>query len=68
MKKKCSQCHQWKDVSEFYHDRSKKDGLKTYCMACEKLYKEEAQSRRAADELAKKRSIHHGQLPLDEDC
>jgi hypothetical protein len=40
--KKCSgPCQEEKDRSEFYKDKSRKDGLGSKCKSCEKLYKEQ---------------------------
>jgi ribosomal protein L11 methylase PrmA len=36
--KKCSKCGEWKQISEFYKDRSKKDGLDYQCKNCKKEY------------------------------
>ena len=32
--KKCRKCKRWKTESEFYKDRSRKDGLQITCKAC----------------------------------
>ena len=32
--KQCNICKQWKDESEFWHDRTKKDGYATSCILC----------------------------------
>lgn len=38
--KRCSKCGIEKAASEFYKNKSRKDGLCSRCKACEKLYKE----------------------------
>ncbi len=38
--KQCSKCKQSKSSSEFYIDRSKKDGLTSYCKLCQKKYQQ----------------------------
>lgn len=35
--KRCTKCCEWKDESEFYKDKSKKDGLTCRCKDCQKL-------------------------------
>lgn len=32
--KQCNTCKQWKDESEFWHDKTKKDGYATSCILC----------------------------------
>ncbi|MBN1429037.1 MAG: HNH endonuclease [Anaerolineae bacterium] len=39
MPKRCTRCHEWKDDSDFYKDKSKRDGLKSHCKACHETYK-----------------------------
>lgn len=34
MKKRCNKCWQTKDLTDFYRDRSKKDGRHTICKVC----------------------------------
>ncbi len=38
MSKKCPKCEETKDNSEFYKDKSRMDGLTTYCKECENDY------------------------------
>lgn len=33
--KKCNRCHKTKELTEFYHDRSRSDGLSSKCKKCE---------------------------------
>ncbi|MHC4665002.1 MAG: hypothetical protein ACYS9T_03465 [Planctomycetota bacterium] len=33
--KRCSRCHKTKELTEFYHDRSRNDGLSSKCKKCE---------------------------------
>tara|TARA_Y100000310_G_C20431111_1_gene691504 strand:+ start:365 stop:826 length:462 start_codon:yes stop_codon:yes gene_type:complete len=44
MKKQCNKCKKNKDISKFYKDSTKKDGLRTTCNVCksyvDKLYRE----------------------------
>lgn len=35
--KRCSKCGEWKDRSEFYKKKSKKDGLQNWCKACQRV-------------------------------
>ncbi len=37
----CSKCHEVKSVSEFYKDKSQKDGVKTMCKDCKKQYQKQ---------------------------
>lgn len=62
MKKRCTKCHRWQDVSNFYHDRSKNDGLKTYCIACEQAYKAEVKAKNEAARLLENKQRYHGDL------
>lgn len=39
--KKCSKCHQYKNISEFHKHNRKKDGLQNSCKECMKLIKKE---------------------------
>lgn len=36
--KRCAKCQQSKSTSEFYKDKTRKDGLHCYCKTCEKIY------------------------------
>ena len=36
--KQCSRCKEVKDASLFYKNRKSKDGLKSYCKECSKIY------------------------------
>ena len=38
--KRCTKCGEIKEFTEFYQDKSKKDGLKTNCKACNKQYQQ----------------------------
>lgn len=35
--KQCTKCHHQKDLSSFYKDRQKADGLSSHCKACSRL-------------------------------
>ena len=37
--KRCSKCKKWKDESEFFKNRARKDGLKSRCKDCDKAYR-----------------------------
>lgn len=39
--KRCTRCKEFKQRSEFYKNRSQKDGLQTYCKSCNKAQIEE---------------------------
>lgn len=39
--KRCSKCHQDKDITEFTKLRSTKDGLEYHCISCNKKYRQE---------------------------
>jgi hypothetical protein len=52
-KKKCSRCEKegrdpMRPVSEFEPNRSKRDGLQTYCRSCNRVYEREYREKRAA--------------------
>lgn len=49
MKKRCSRCKEWKDVSEFGKDKSSKDGLYRRCRPCVNAYSKEKKSRLVID-------------------
>ena len=36
--KQCLKCNKIKPISEYYRDKTKKDGYKNHCKACDKLY------------------------------
>jgi hypothetical protein len=38
--KKCSKCHETKDVCEFTKDKNKVDGLFLYCKTCKRWQKQ----------------------------
>jgi len=44
--KTCNKCHRSRDISFFYHDRHKKDGLHGSCKACENTRKKMSRDRR----------------------
>lgn len=52
--KKCSKCGEWKLVSEFYNDKSCKDGLRRQCKECIKKYYNENK-----DHYANYRKTHY---------
>jgi 5-methylcytosine-specific restriction endonuclease McrA len=64
MPKRCTRCHNWKDDSEFYKDKSKRDGLKSRCKSCHEAYKREyratpgAQARRRRLSYLRKHDVH----------
>lgn len=37
MKKTCAKCGETKDLTDFYKDSSRKDGIHPYCKVCKKL-------------------------------
>ena len=41
MCKQCSKCEEVKELSEFYKDKDKQDGLTTQCKSCKKIYLKE---------------------------
>ena len=41
MTKVCTKCHREIDVTEFYKDKNKKDGLSCYCKDCQKQYRKD---------------------------
>lgn len=43
--KTCSKCKETKPMSEFYKDRSKKDGLRSWCKSCFKRYRKSEKSK-----------------------
>ena len=43
----CNTCKQWKDESEFFKDKYKKDGLKTKCKQCVLLYQQTSPKNKA---------------------
>ena len=55
MAKRCTRCNQWKDASEFYKDRSKRDGLKSHCKTCHEAYKRGYRATPAARLLQERR-------------
>ncbi len=42
MTKHCCRCEQHKPATDFNRDKRRKDGLRSYCRACEKAGKESA--------------------------
>jgi hypothetical protein len=38
-KKRCSRCHEWKDLSEFAKCKTNKDELQSHCKQCNKAYR-----------------------------
>ena len=46
MLKICTKCQKKFDLSEFYKDKSKKDGLSCWCKSCQKCYNEQNKEKR----------------------
>jgi 5-methylcytosine-specific restriction endonuclease McrA len=64
MGKRCTRCLQWKPRSEFYRDGTKRDGLKSQCKECGKLYKREYRARLRTLALVRlKRTYKQAWLP-----
>ena len=38
MLRKCTKCLEFKDISEFHKNNSRKDGLSTWCKTCQSAY------------------------------
>lgn len=57
MSKRCTRCHQWKDHSKFYKDKSKLDGLKSHCKDCHEAYKRDYRARPGARALRRRLTI-----------
>lgn len=56
MSKRCPRCKKAKSEDQFYKNRSKKDGLRTYCIECEKpLIKEYQKNNREKIKKYKKK-------------
>lgn len=54
MPKRCTRCHEWKDDSEFYKDKSKLDGLKSHCKPCHEAYKRGYRAKPGAQALRRR--------------
>lgn len=48
MEKHCPKCERTKSLSEFYRNKSRKDGLSSYCKDCEREYKSSPHMRAVA--------------------
>ena len=49
-KKICAKCKEEKDISEFHHNKSRKDGLQSYCISCRSHKSEEVREQEAERE------------------
>lgn len=49
--KECSRCHRILPKSSFYKDKSKKDGLSSYCIQCKKKHNQEYRKQRLENNL-----------------
>ncbi|MBN1311548.1 MAG: HNH endonuclease [Anaerolineae bacterium] len=56
MPKRCTRCYEWKDDTEFYKDKSKRDGLRSHCKSCHEAYKREYRARPVARALKRRRT------------
>jgi 5-methylcytosine-specific restriction endonuclease McrA len=55
MAKRCTRCNQWRDSSDFYKDKSKRDGLKSHCKTCHEAYKRGYRATPAAKQVKQRR-------------
>jgi len=39
--KQCNKCKEFKELTEFYKDKSRKDGLQCYCNSCKRICQKE---------------------------
>lgn len=66
--KRCTKCEKIKSESEFYNDRSRKDGLQSYCKDCSaemcKTYRES--NRENVNKYAREFRYKHGSKPMSE--
>jgi hypothetical protein len=61
--KRCTKCKRWKKESEFRKDRTRKDGLRIYCKACDsasarKRYQKNGKSRKAVRDYLRYEERH----------
>ena len=49
--KECPRCHQILPESSFHKDKSKKDGLRSYCIQCQREYNREYKKERLENNL-----------------
>lgn len=59
--KKCGKCKEVKPRSEFALNRSKKDGLQSYCKTCKKEYDHDEYQRNAKTQVDNNRERRHRQ-------
>jgi hypothetical protein len=59
IKKRCLQCKESKDESEFYRDKNRSDGRYPYCITCQKIRKKQyyAENRKSCIEKTRKWSL-----------
>jgi hypothetical protein len=58
--KRCTKCKSWKEESEFYKNRARKDGLTIYCKGCVAAYhrKRRSKNRKAVREYVRYEDRH----------
>ena len=61
--KTCSKCREIKTLSEFYKDRSRKDGLFGYCKSCKKSYQQQYQQASNGKAAHLKRQVKYLKTP-----
>lgn len=60
MAKRCTCCLEWKEASEFYRDRTKADGLRSHCKACNNRSRQDHRVRvRSREQATLKRTYLH---------
>ncbi len=62
MSKRCTKCLEWKPISDFHRDRTKRDGLKAQCRACQNESKREYRARPDVKARQRTRSRTHPRL------
>ena len=55
--KSCSKCKNIRDLSEFSKDRSSKDGLRSQCKSCQKLYRQSVSDKQRDYRIKNKEAI-----------
>ena len=50
----CSKCKLWKSITEFYKNKSRKDGLNSWCKCCQKEYQQSSKGKKYYEEYHQK--------------